>query len=95
MTASVICCADSAVVGTPVTVICGDDPVTIVRAKCFSAAAEALSVTRAVNRNAPALMGVPLMMPVEAFNLTPPGKAPALTDHVYGSVPPVAVSVCE
>ena len=43
----------------------------------------------------PAVVGVPLIAPVPAFNVSPAGSAPAVTLHVYGGVPPVAAIVCE
>ena len=42
-----------------------------------------------------AAVGVPLIRPVDAFNARPLGSVPEVSDHVYGVVPPVAVSVCE
>ena len=39
-------------------------------------------------------VGVPLMMPVLAFRVSPAGRVPAVMVQVpYGAVPPVAVSV--
>jgi len=35
-------------------------------------------------------VGVPVIAPVEAFNIRPVGKIPLVSDHVYGGVPPVA-----
>ncbi len=40
------------------------------------------SVTLAVKVNVPAAEGVPVMAPVEALRLRPPGSAPVLTDQV-------------
>jgi hypothetical protein len=40
-------------------------------------------------------VGVPVMTPVEAFNESPLGKAPLVTDHEYGGVPPIALRVVE
>ena len=40
-----------------------------------------------------AAVGVPVIAPVEAFKFAQAGKAPLVTDHVYGAVPPVAASV--
>jgi hypothetical protein len=40
-----------------------------------------------------AAVGVPVMAPVEAFNDSPAGRVPLVTDHVNGMVPPVAASV--
>src|SRR5262249_49598648 len=39
--------------------------------------------------------GVPWIKPVAGSNSKPPGRRPEMTDHVYGGVPPVAVSVAE
>ena len=38
-------------------------------------------------------VGVPLITPVELFNVRPAGSVPLVRDHVYGDVPPVAVKV--
>jgi hypothetical protein len=43
----------------------------------------------------PGVVGVPDSTPVEEFRLIPAGRPPLLTDHVYGPVPPVTVSVSE
>ena len=54
-----------------------------------------VSLTRTVIEVAglAAAVGVPLMMPVLAFNVRPAGNVPAVIVHVpYGPVPPVAVS---
>ena len=40
-------------------------------------------------------VGVPLICPVVGVNVSPPGRTPEVTAHVYGVVPPVAVRVCE
>ena len=42
-----------------------------------------------------AAVGVPLIRPVDAFSVKPPGSVPEVSVHVYGVVPPVAASVCE
>jgi hypothetical protein len=39
-----------------------------------------------------AAVGVPLITPVEAFRVSPAGRLPAVTDQLYGVVPPVAAS---
>ncbi len=57
--------------------------------------APALSVSRMVTVKVPALFGVPLMAPVAEFNVMPLGKAPLLTDQLYGSLPPAAANHCE
>jgi len=36
------------------------------------------------------VVGVPEIMPVEAFKLRPGGKEEEVIDHVYGVVPPAA-----
>jgi hypothetical protein len=51
------------------------------------------SVTENEKVKVPAAVGVPLIAPVEAFRLRPPGRLPPVTAHVYGVVPPVASSV--
>lgn len=35
-------------------------------------------------------VGVPVIAPVEAFNMRPAGSVPLVSDHIYGGVPPVA-----
>jgi hypothetical protein len=40
----------------------------------------ALSVTFTVNEKAPAVLGVPVIAPVEVFKFKPPGSAPALIE---------------
>ena len=42
-----------------------------------------------------AVVGVPVIAPVAAFNESPAGKLPAETLNVYEPVPPVALTVCE
>ena len=54
-------------------------------------------LTATVNRYAPGEMfvsGVPAIVPFE-LKLSPAGGVPALTAHLYGAVPPVAVNVLE
>ena len=41
----------------------------------------------------PAVVGVPAIAPVAAFNERPGGNAPAVMLHVIGAVPPVAAGV--
>lgn len=48
------------------------------------------SVTSAVKLNVPGVVGVPVMAPVEGFNVRPAGSAPVTMEKVYGGVPPVA-----
>ena len=35
-------------------------------------------------------VGVPVIAPVEEFNVRPAGSVPLVSDHIYGGVPPVA-----
>ena len=42
-----------------------------------------------------AVVGVPVITPVAAFNESPAGRLPAETLNVYEPVPPVALTVCE
>jgi len=51
---------------------------------------EAESVTAAVNKVEPALVGVPVMTPVAGFRDKPGGSDPE--ENRYGGVPPVATS---
>jgi len=52
------------------------------------------SVTVAVKLNDPVAVGVPRMIPVAAVRLSPAGRLlPELIDHLYGVVPPAALSV--
>ena len=54
------------------------------------------SVTLKVNAVAlTAVVGVPLIRPVNEFTVKPPGNVPEVSVQVYGEVPPVAVNVCE
>ena len=68
----------------------------MVRLKVFSTVwgVARLSVTRMVKLNEPSAVGVPLSVPPDE-RLSPPGKGPEATDHVYGVVPPVAAKACE
>jgi hypothetical protein len=52
--------------------------------------AESVAVT--VKFDVPAAEGVPEIIPVAASRPNPAGRVPAEIDHVYGAVPPVAVS---
>jgi len=44
---------------------------------------------------ATAAVGVPLIVPVDAFRDSPAGSTPLESDHVYGALPPVAERVEE
>ena len=52
-----------------------------------------LSAIDAVKLNVPVCMVVPVSAP-PGDNVTPVGRAPAVMDHVYGAVPPLAATVC-
>ena len=54
---------------------------------------EALSVTFTMKLEGPAAVGVPDIVP--PVRVSPPGNAPLAMDHVYGGVPPLALSPCE
>ena len=60
----------------------------------LAAAAGLAEVTEMVNVDVPALVGVPVIAPVEAPNSSPPGSDPAETDQV-SPVPPVAARAVE
>jgi hypothetical protein len=51
------------------------------------------SATFKLKVEAPEAVGVPEMVPVEEFKLSPAGNLPTLIDHVYGIAPPLAVTV--
>jgi hypothetical protein len=59
------------------------------------AVASAVSVTLTTGVNVPDTVGVPEITPVDELIVTPAGNVPAVTDHVYGVVPPVAATVVE
>ena len=59
----------------------------IVNVNAFVGAAPAASVALTVKFDVPAVVGVPLSTPA-ALIFKPAGRAPALTDHVNGAVPP-------
>ena len=54
-----------------------------------------MSTACTVNVKLPAAVGVPLRDPLEGSNEMPPGKAPVVTDHLYGGLPPEAAKTCE
>ncbi len=53
-----------------------------------------MSLTVAVNGNVPAVVGVPVIAPLDA-RFKPVGSDPCVTDQVYGVEPPVALRVVE
>jgi len=58
-------------------------------------AGELESFTCTVIEKAPDRVGVRLIPPVVAFKINPVGKAPAVSDQLYGVVPPAAERVTE
>jgi len=64
---------------------------------CIAAvcAGEEESFTRIVKDELPDWEGVPLTCPLELDRVKPDGKEPEANDHVYGAVPPAAVSDAE
>jgi hypothetical protein len=48
------------------------------------------SVTVAVKPNVPGAVGVPVMTPVDAVRVSPPGSTPTEIEYRYGGVPPAA-----
>jgi hypothetical protein len=71
-----------------------DNGLLIVSANAFVAVCVPLSAARTVKFAVPVVVGVPLNTPA-LDKLSPAGSAPAVTDHVYGGVPPLATNVCE
>jgi hypothetical protein len=65
----------------------------MVMARDWFAVAPLASVTRTVKLLVPPVVGVPLITPVAVFNVSPAGRLPTVTAHVYGVLPPVAASV--
>src|SRR5690242_6196025 len=63
--------------------------------KCCRAVAVRLSVTLTSKAADPASVGVPAITPVVEFRVSPFGRAPLMSDHEYGGVPPAAVNVWE
>jgi hypothetical protein len=54
------------------------------------------SVTLKAGYTLPSAVGVPVTAPVVAFSDRPAGNVlPPASDHVYGNVPPVALTVAE
>jgi hypothetical protein len=54
------------------------------------AAVPVSSSTKAVKGNCPALLGVPVITPLELFNAKSGGSVPELTENTYGEIPPRA-----
>ena len=53
------------------------------------------SFTWALKEKEPAVMGFPVIIPVEELSERPLGSWPPIVLHVYGDIPPVACSVAE
>jgi hypothetical protein len=66
-----------------------DGPPTIVNGHVPLATTPFASATLIVN--VPALCGVPVIAPVDVFNVRPVGRVPVATEKVNGAVPPVTV----
>jgi len=63
--------------------------------RSFCTVRDPLSVTRTVKSEVPAVVGVPVIAPVDPFNVNPAGGLPTTVAHVYGVVPPAATKVAE
>ena len=50
------------------------------------------SVARTVKVEVPAVVGDPLMIPVDGFKESPPGNVPCDSDQLIEGVPPLVVS---
>jgi hypothetical protein len=48
------------------------------------------STTWAVKLYVPAVVGVPVIAPVDGFSVKPGGRKPLINENVYGATPPVA-----
>ena len=59
----------------------------------FEPLAPMASVARTVKLKAPAAVGAPEITPVLVLHCNPPGRAPAVMDHVCAPVQPLAASV--
>lgn len=86
--------------GAPTEAGGNDDEVVMLRTGALIASdraaladADMLSVTLTVKLDEPVAVGVPLIIP--AARLNPGGSDPLATDHVYGGLPPVALTACE
>ena len=77
--------------GSEVVVISSAAGLIVIASSCEALAPPA-SVTRAVKRHVPAVVGEPAI--VAPLSDSPGGSVPLIV-HLYGEAPPVAVSVCE
>jgi hypothetical protein len=85
--------APAAPSGRPVVVMVSAAGATVIDSDLV-AFCDALSLTRTVNVELPAAVGVPLMAPLE-LSVKPGGRFPDVMLHVYGFAPPLATSVAE
>jgi len=69
--------------------------ITIERAVDFVCAGLPASVTVTVKFEVPVAVGLPEIRPEAAFSVSPAGRLPEVTDHVYGVVPPLALTEFE
>jgi hypothetical protein len=70
----------------------------VVRVKVALAVYDGLleSVTRKVRLRFDTVANdVPLITPVDASNVNPPGRTPEMSGQIYGVCPPATVNVCE
>jgi hypothetical protein len=51
------------------------------------------SVNLTVKLEVPVAVGAPVIAPLAGFSDSPTGRAPLVSDHAYGVVPPLADSV--
>lgn len=63
----------------------------MVQVEAAATCVPALSLTETENEYVPALLGVPLTVPVAGASVIPGGSEPAGTRNVYGGTPPDAV----
>ena len=81
--------------GNDVLVTCRTVATMIERSAVAARVGAPVSMACTVKFDLPAVVGVPAMTPVAASIVSPSGNEPALTDHVYASVPPVATTGTE
>jgi len=63
--------------------------------RALDAVAPTASLTRTVKLNVPPVVGIPLMVPVLAFKLSPLGSDPVVIAQLSGGMPPVAINDVE
>jgi hypothetical protein len=87
-------CTGTAVLGQMVTAV-GVAATAMLSALLLVAAVLAESRTRTVKLDVATAAGVPLIAPVAASNVNPPGSEPPVMDQLYGPVPPAAANAPE